>query len=444
MEPKKNIHLISLGCAKNLVDSENLLGLLISQGYRAVQKPDEADVAVINTCGFIREAVEETIDTILEVCGRKGKSRLKRVFVVGCFVQRYGYKLLREMPEVNGWLGSGEWHRIGELLGSPETESPRMIISRPRYLADDDSPRVQTTPFYSAYLKLAEGCSNKCTYCLIPGLTGPYRSRTPESIVAEAEKMVGQGVGEINLVAQDATMYGRDLKRRVSLEDLLERLIDIPGIRWLRLLYAHPQRISNRLLQLLERENALCPYLDIPLQHADANILRKMGRGLQGETPQQLLERIRCRASRLTVRTSLMVGFPGETERSFESLLEFVRWAEFDRLGAFIFSPEKGTAAARLGDQVPRETAEARRDAIMILQREISLKKNTAIVRKILPVLIEGFSDETDLLLKGRTATMAPEVDGQVLINKGEGVVGEIVPVRITEAHPYDLVGEIT
>lgn len=443
MNCMKNVYFISLGCAKNRVDSEHMLGLLEAEGCRVVPRLEDADVAVVNTCGFIQSAVEETIETILEVCGQKGKGPLKRVFVAGCFVQRYGYKLLNEMPEVDGWLGTGEIHRIAEILRDPPGEAPRLHINRPLYLADHHSPRVQTTPFYSAYLKLAEGCSHRCSYCLIPALTGPFRSRSPESIVTEAENMVERGVKEINLVAQDTTMYGRDLDGDVGLENLLERLLEIPDIQWIRLFYCHPRRISNRLLRLLDEDNALCPYLDIPFQHVDPSILGQMGRGGEGESPGNLIERIRSRTSRLALRTSLMVGFPGETDQAFQDLVDFVRWAAFDHLGTFIFSPEKGTHAVRLKDPVPSEVAEERRKTLMAVQAAISKRKNLEMVQKTVPVLVEGLSEETDLLLRGRTAGMAPEVDGQVLINKGRGMVGEIVPVLITEAHPYDLVGEI-
>ncbi len=439
----EKVYFISLGCAKNLVDSEHMIGLLKAEGYRVVPRLEDADVAVINTCGFIQSAVEETIDTILEVCSRKGKGPLKQVVVAGCFVQRYGYKLLREMPEVDGWLGTGEIHRIAEILCNPQEEKPPFHISRPRYLADHSGPRVQTTPFYTAYLKLAEGCSHKCSYCLIPALTGPFRSRSPESIVTEACNLAERGVREINLVAQDTTVYGSDLDVHVGLEDLLERLLQISGIQWIRLLYCHPRRISNRLLRLLDEENALCPYLDLPFQHVVPTILDKMGRGGEREPPRNLIERIRTRTTRLTLRTSMMVGFPGETDQNFQDLIDFVRWAAFDHLGSFIFSPEKGTPASRLKDPVPQEIARERREILMAVQSVISRKRNRERLGKTVPVLIEGLCDETDLLLRGRTVGMAPEVDGQVLINKGEGTVGEIVPVLITEAHTYDLVGEI-
>ncbi|NNG08108.1 MAG: 30S ribosomal protein S12 methylthiotransferase RimO [Desulfobacteraceae bacterium] len=443
MESKKKIFLISLGCAKNLVDSENVLGHLKTNGFPIVSRLEEAEVAIVNTCGFIQSAVEESIDTILEVAKRKERAELEALYVIGCFVQRYGYKLRKEIPEVDGWLGTGEIHKIVDILEGGAKKSPSFLISTPTYLADHTVPRVQTTPFYSAYLKIAEGCSHKCSYCTIPRLRGPYRSRGLESLIMEAENMVGRGVKEVNLIAQDTTMYGRDLEGDIHLEDLLERLVHVQGLRWVRILYGHPHGISDRLLELVDGEEMICPYLDIPLQHINEKILEAMGRGCDGENPWQLIERIRARTPQVSLRTTVMVGFPGETDEIFDELYGFVRAAEFDHLGGFIYSPEEGTSAPRLEPVVEERVAKERLDAIMGLQAQISERKNREMVGHIVSVLVEGVSPETHLLLKGRTATMAPDVDGQVLINKGEGVIGEIVPVRIEEAHTYDLVGPI-
>jgi len=362
---------------------------------------------------------------------------------VGCLVQRYGYKLRKEIPEVDGWLGTGEIEGILELLDEKSSRSPSFFIRRPKYLADHTTPRFQTTPFYSAYLKIAEGCCHKCSYCTIPGLRGPFRSRNLDSLIIEAEGMIERGVKEINLIAQDTTMYGGDLEGNIHLEDLLERLLRVRGIRWIRVLYGHPLRISDHLLDLIDREDAICPYLDLPLQHVSEKILRAMGRAFDRENPWQLIERIRSKTGHLSLRTTLMVGFPGETDDLFKELYNFVKMASFDHLGTFIFSPEKGTPAARFKGAVERRVAEERLDAIMRLQAEISKRKNQQMVGKVVPVLIEGVSGETDLLLEGRTARMAPDADGRVLINRGQGVVGDIAPVLIKEAHAYDLVGEI-
>lgn len=438
---KQKIFLVSLGCAKNLVDSENMLGLLQEAGYTVVPDVTGAEVAIVNTCGFVQAAVEETIDTILGLAEHRRKGALERLIVTGCFVQRYGYKLREEIPEVDGWLGTGEFHRIRETLETPARGTSPFMIGRPTYLADHTVPRTLTTPIYTAYLKIAEGCSHTCSYCTIPGLRGPFRSRTLDSLVSEAGKMAEAGVKEINLVAQDTTMYGRDLE--IHLEDLLEGLLPIEGLEWIRILYSYPLRISERLLDLMDAEEKLCPYLDVPLQHVNREILKRMGRAFEREDPKQLIGRIRSKSRPISIRTTLMVGFPGETNACFQELYDFVKWAEFDHLGVFVFSPEKGTPAARLREGIAPELGRERQDAIMELQAGISGRINQRMVGQTVPVLVEGVSPETDLLLRGRTSTMAPDVDGQVLINRGEGVVGNIQPVTITEAHTYDLVGEI-
>jgi len=444
MNTKDSVFLISLGCAKNLVDSENMLGMLKSRGFDLASSIDEAEIAVINTCGFIRPAVEEAIDTILEFVNLKKQGALKKVVVAGCFVQRYGYKLRKEIPEVDGWLGTGEIHRVTDLMTNGRSSAfVPFFIKRPTYLADHSVPRIPTAPFYSDYLKIAEGCSHRCSYCIIPSLRGPFRSRRPESLVIEAKEMIGRGVKEINLVAQDTTMYGKDLEGGVCLENLLERLVKLDGIRWIRLLYCHPNGISNRLLDIMDSEEVICPYLDLPQQHVNEKILKAMGRNPGKETPWELIERIRSKKRRISLRMTLMVGFPGETEEMSDELLAFVRRAQVDHLGVFVFSGEKGAPATRLKQTVAHEDAEQRRDAIMALQVGISKKIHQRLVGQTVPVLIEGPSYETDLLLKGRTETMAPDVDAQVLINKGKGVPGEIMPVLIKQAHAYDLVGEI-
>ena len=443
MGSKRRIFLISLGCSKNLVDSENILGLLEERGFVLASKIEEADAAIINTCGFIQSAVEESIDTILEVAAQKKKGTLKKIFVLGCFVQRYGTKLPKEIPEVDAWLGTGEIYRIADILEEDSGSSTVFQISRPKYLADHKTPRRQTTPFYSAYLKIAEGCSHRCTFCTIPSLRGPLRSRDPDSIITEAEGMVERGVKEINLIAQDTTMYGKDVEESLPLEGLLERLSQISGVGWIRLLYSHPNRITGQLLDLLSGENTICPYLDLPFQHVNQNILRAMGRDMNDKSPMEIIEKIRSRSSNMSLRTTLMVGFPGETDALFEELYRFVETVRFDHLGTFIYSRETGTPASRLGGGVEQRVAEERRDALMQLQAEISREKNQMMIGKTLTVLNEGVSQETDLLLSARTQGMAPEVDGRVLINKGQGRVGEFVEVRITEAHTYDLIAEI-
>lgn len=437
------VFFISLGCAKNLVDSEFMLGLIDGEGFEITDEPTDAEIAIVNTCAFIRPAVDESIDTILSLARLKVEGRLRNLVVAGCFVQRYGRKLIREIPEVDGWLGTGQIHRILEVLKTGDGNSPVMLIDRPLFLADHREPRAQTTPFYTSYLKIAEGCSHRCSYCIIPSLRGPYRSRTMDSLFIEAQNMVERGVIEINLVAQDTTWYGHDLDPPCTLEDLLERLLTISGLKWLRILYAHPYHISERLLDLIDTEEVLCPYLDVPIQHVNPDILRAMGRPLESESIYQLIERTRCRSRKIALRTTLLVGFPGETERQFRELCDFIRDVKFDRLGVFTFSPEKGAHAARLKNSIPHNVMEDRVQELMEIQAVNSRKLNKKHIGKTFPVLVEGLSQETDLLLSGRTATMAPDVDGQILINEGSGIVGEIVPVQITEAHTYDLVGRI-
>ncbi len=443
MNENKSLFLISLGCAKNRVDSEHMLGILNHEGYEMVPHIEDADYVVINTCGFLQEAVQEAIDAILDAARFKKTGRLKRLVVTGCFVQRYGYKLRNEIPEVDGWLGTGEFHRIADVLKGSDKPTVPMLISRPSFSADHGLPRIQTTPFYTAYLRIAEGCVNRCSYCMIPKLRGPFRSRAMEALMTETWEMAGHGVKEINLIAQDTSRYGEDLYGKSRIMDLLEGLSRIEGIRWIRLLYFHPGRLTETFLDFMDANEVVVPYLDLPFQHSNPDLLEAMGRDSGEKTPWDLMTLVRDRRRKVYIRTSLMVGFPGETEDMFEEMCDFVKMARFDHMGVFVFSPEKGTIAARLPDQVDVETALDRQGRLMALQAGISRKFNQEKVGQTLPVLVEGESPETDLLLTGRTATMAPDVDGRVLINEGDGVVGEIMPVLITEAHEYDLVGGI-
>ncbi|MGE5838998.1 MAG: 30S ribosomal protein S12 methylthiotransferase RimO [Deltaproteobacteria bacterium] len=442
MKPKEKACVISLGCAKNLVDSEHILGWLAEREYLLVGDLEQADVAIVNTCGFLQSAVEEAIRTILEVSERKRKGRLRKLFVVGCLVQRYGYKLSKEMPEVDGWAGPGEIHRITELLQMRSRKGPPFLINRPMFLPDHRTPRVQSTPPHTAYLKIAEGCSHRCTFCIIPQLRGPLRSRTLESLVEETMVMAERGVKEVNLIAQDTTMYGRDLAAGYGLEDLVERLVQVRGLSWIRILYSHPEGITDRLLELMGSPSPLCPYLDIPIQHVDAGILRAMGRGLDEARVRKLIGKIRSRYERISLRTTVMVGFPGETKAAFERLLGFVKETEFDHLGAFAFSPERGTSADRMRNQVSPPVAERRRDRIMRVQAKISKRKNEARIGQVYPVLVEEARTGRGLRFSGRTAFMAPEVDGTVLIRGGIAEVGTVKPVKITRAGTYDLTGE--
>jgi len=434
---------INLGCVKNLIDSEYILGHIKEHGYDIVNDPIGANIAIVNTCAFIRPAVEESIDIILELARLKDKGPLTSLFVVGCFVQRYGRKLLKEIPEVDAWIGTGQIYRIGEILNDKGADAPFLFIDKPRFLADHTAPRAQTTPFYAAYLKIAEGCSHHCSYCIIPSLRGSFRSRAIDSLFIETKNMVARGVKEINLVAQDTTSYGHDLDPPCRFEDLLVKLLTVSGLQWLRILYAHPYHVTEGILDLIDSEEMLCPYLDVPIQHVNPDILSAMGRPLQAESIPQFVEKIRKRSRKITLRTTVMIGFPGETEEQFKELCTFVQDAQFERLGIFAFSREKGTRTARLKNSIPQSVVEDRVQELIEIQAEISRKSNRDLIGKTVPVIVEGLSLETDLLLTGRTARMAPDIDGQVLINEGTATVGEIVPVHITEAHTYDLVGGI-
>ena len=444
MNDTRALFFISLGCAKNRVDSEHMLGILKRDGYEPVDEIEKAGCVVINTCGFLQEAVGEAIDTILDAARFKERGILKKLVVTGCFVQRYGYKLRTEIPEVDGWLGTAEIHRIADVLkGDSDGKTIPMHISRPVFPADHCLPRTRTTPFYTAYLRIAEGCANRCSYCLIPKLRGPFRSRAMDALLLEASEMAAQGVRELNLVAQDTSRYGEDIYGERRIMPLLEGLSSIEGFQWIRLLYFHPTRLTEAFLDFMDEWERIAPYLDLPFQHSNPAILKAMRRDPENNTPWDLMTMIRSRKRRICIRTSLMVGFPGETEEMFESLCDFVKMARFDHLGVFVFSPEEGTSAFRLPDPVDHEIALERQKHLMTLQADISKSLNQAKVGEVLPVLIEGESPETDLLLEGRTAGMAPDVDSRVLINDGEGRAGEIMPVLITEAHAYDLVGRI-
>ena len=442
---RKTVRMISLGCPKNLVDSEVMLGLLKEKGWVPSAR-EEADVVVINTCGFIREAKEESIETILATAAGKEKGKCGKLVVTGCLPQRYGEELVKELPEVDLFLGTGEFHRIADLLAESPGEKfsvKEFISPEPGYLYDHRTPRLRTSSPGSVYVKVSEGCSNHCSYCVIPRIRGKLRSRALSSVVQEVEQAVSGGVKEINLLAQDVTAYGKDLRSGASLVRLLESLVTVKGLRWIRLLYAHPAHLTRELISLIRGEEKICKYLDIPLQHVDDRILRAMNRPPLADGGRRLLERIRSEVPGITLRTSLMVGFPGETERRFRRLLEFVREAEFDHLGVFRYSKEEGTPAASLKGQVPEKIKLERYREVMRLQKRISLRKNKARVGSRVPVLVENAGKSAGILWEGRTPGQAPEVDGMTFLTKGRARRGEIAVALITGATSYDLYGEI-
>ena len=440
---KYNVSLVSLGCPKNLVDAEVMLGHLPAERFSIITDESAADIIVVNTCAFIRDAQEESVETILEVADYKKNGRCKLLIVSGCMPQRYQEELGKELPEVDFFMGTADAPRIVELLDSHLEGGPQHEIGLPDYLYDHTTPRVTSSPYYSAYVKIAEGCANHCSYCVIPSIRGTLRSRTIASVVTETKQLVDNGVKEINLIAQDVTAFGAERDSGPELSALLRELVKIDGLIWLRLLYAYPDGITDELLDLIAAEEKICNYLDLPIQHIDDQILAAMNRRVDESDIRSLLERIRSRIPDMTLRTSLIVGFPGETDAQFRKLLAFVEEGHFERLGAFRYSREDGTPAAQLDKQVPERTKLARVKRLMKAQSRVSFKKNLALKGCIEPTLVEGYSEETELLLRGRSVRQAPDVDGQVYITAGQANVGDIVNLKITDSSEYDLIGEI-
>lgn len=436
--------LVSLGCAKNLVDSETMVPQLRGLGYTMTSHPEKAELILVNTCGFLESAVEEAIETILELALYKTTGSCKYLIVAGCMVQRYGKKLGESLPEVDFFLGTSHYHKLAEALQVyQEDPSNRLWIGPPRHLITAHTPRVRSAPLHSTYIKIAEGCNNRCTYCMIPHLRGSHRSRTVEDVLEEASRLVEEGVIEINLIAQDITAFGSDRDDPVALIRLLEALEQLQGLVWVRLLYAYPDRITESLLLTIAQSEKIVPYLDIPFQHCVPGILSVMRRRGVAPNVEKVVDLIRSHIPDIALRTSLMVGFPGETEADFRTLLNFVERIRFDHIGVFAFSPETGSLAARLPGQIEEGIKEHRRRLLMEVQREISGKRLKHWIGKTVPVLIEGFHPETELLITGRMPTQAPEVDGIVMITRGDGCPGQIMPVTITASHDYDLEGEI-
>ncbi len=436
----KYASLISLGCAKNLVDSEQMVRQLLDMGYQMTEEAAEADLVVVNTCGFLESAVREAIEAILGAAEHKVSGKCRMLVAAGCVVQRYGKKLLRELPEVDLFLGASHYHALGAAVESRLAGNPkRLWIGRPAQAPGAQTPRVISTGPHSAYLKIAEGCGNSCSFCIIPNLRGPLRSGKEADILAEAARLAAEGIKEINLIAQDTTAFGLDRNDPEALPRLLEKLDKTPGLKWIRLLYSYPDRITGRLLDTMANSARVVPYLDIPIQHCAPRILEAMGR--PAGSAERIIDKIRSTVPEVALRTSIMVGFPGETRAEFKSLLAFMERVEFDHAGVFVYSPEAGTRAARLPGRPGKKSAESRRAALLEVQREISGRKLKLLVGRTLPVLIEGPHAETDLLLAGRLPTQAPEVDGGVIITAGRAKAGQIRRVRITAAHDYDLEG---
>lgn len=438
------IGFVSLGCAKNLVDTEVMLGLLSRQGHEITPDPAGAEVIVVNTCGFIDRAKEESINTILEMAQFKSEGRCRRLIVAGCLVERYRDQIRLQIPEVDAVIGTNEISAILDVCDP--AGSPPKFENRELFLYSDTDPRMLTTPPYTAWVKIAEGCDHPCTFCVIPQMRGRFRSRQPQSILNEVRRLAAGGVKEINLVAQDSTMYGWDLGNRRGLAELLRALGGVDGLEWVRVLYAYPTSVDDALLDAIAETDKVCKYIDMPLQSASREVLRRMKRGGNRESLSRLVNRIRKRIPGVTVRTTMIVGFPGETDQDFSETLEFVREVRFDRLGVFAYSDEEEAAAWSLDGKVPKRVKESRRRQLMKLQARISKERNQRLVGQEVPVLLEGPSEQTDWLWEGRLPGQAPEIDGVVYLNDGvteEVRPGEIRRVAITEAHDYDFVGMV-
>lgn len=441
----QNVHLISLGCPKNRVDSEVMVGKLMEDSFTLVDEPDEADVIIVNTCSFIQPATEESIDTVLDMARYKADGTCRKLVVTGCMVQRYGASLEGELPEVDHFLGTGEYHRIADVLRERDGSTARSFVDVPMYIHDEMAPRVNSWSKCSAYLKISEGCNHRCSFCIIPQLRGKLRSRTIASLVAEAERLASQGVRELNLVSQDSTAYGRDLEERQDLGMLLRSLAAIEGIEWIRLHYAYPIGLPKSLLEALSQEPKVVPYLDMPLQHASGPMLKSMRRGVTRAGQERILQRVRDNVPGVAVRTTFIVGFPGETEEDFATLCDFVREQQFQHVGVFTYYQEDGTHAADLPGQVPEEVKQRRQAELLAIQAEISRERLESLVGTTVPVMIEGVSEESEILLRGRTPWQAPDVDGQVYIANApeDAAIGQIRNLRITQVGDYDLVGEL-
>ena len=437
----KKIGMVSLGCPKNTVDSEIVLGSLTDKGYSVTSNEGDADVIIVNTCGFIDKAKEESIDAILEMAEYKRKGNCQKLVVMGCLSQRYKDELLKEIPEIDYLVGAGDFKSVAEMIES-KNGIKKSKVREPVFDFNENTPRILTTPRYTAYVKIAEGCSNRCSFCIIPKIRGPFKSRNVDSIVREAEMLSDKGVKEINLISQDTTMFGTDIGLKNGLSVLLKKLVKIDGIRWIRLLYCYPTFLNDELIEIMKNEEKICKYIDLPLQHSHDDILKAMMRQEREGEIRDLIFRIRDAIPDIAIRTAFIVGFPGETERHFEHLSSFVKEMKFDHLGVFTYSPEEGTKAAEIPNHVLEDVKNKRKDTIMEIQKRLSLEKNKRFIGTTKDVLVEETTGSDEFLISGRMQTQAPEIDGVVYIEKSEVRAGDILPVKITKAMEYDLVGE--
>jgi ribosomal protein S12 methylthiotransferase len=442
--PGRRVGLISLGCPKNRVDSEQLLGRFLQQGYTLTPDPQQADLLVVNTCGFKADAEAESRAAIAEMAAIKAQHPGQRLVVTGCLAQRYGNELAQQMPAIDLLLGSAQYERVIPLLEAQQADGRALLQVEPvtqQTAGPDPEQRILTTPAHTAYVKIAEGCNNSCSFCLIPQLRGRFRSRAPQEIEAEVRRLAAQGVVEIILVSQDTTLYGRDLAPRTALAELLRRLVTIEGIAWIRMLYLYPTLITSELLQVMAGEEKILPYLDVPLQHAHSAVLSRMRRAERADDIERLLQQIRQQLPHATLRTTFIVGFPGESDAEFAQLLTLVCQEWFDHVGVFTYSDEPGCSAFGLPDKVPGALAQARREQLLATQQPISRRKLRQWVGKQIPVLVDRVAPEHAGLMVGRSMGQAPEIDGVVYINAGQPKPGTLLAVSITDSHEYDLVG---
>lgn len=433
------VFLVSLGCSKNLVDSEMMLGFLKRAGFLLADNLQQAEIAIVNTCAFIKEAKQESIDTVFELVQLKKKKKLKSIIVAGCLPQRYKYSLLELLPEVDGFLGIGSIDKIKEVISQSLDKKHPFFDDKPHHWKTFKE-RIFLTPEHYAYLKVADGCDNRCSYCVIPQIRGRYCSRPIETVVNEAKFLVERGVKEINLISQDTTLYGRDIYGQTKLNELLLKLTKIKDLKWLRILYAHPKHFKRSLLEIIAQEPKICKYIDLPIQHINDKILQVMQRKVDSSTIKQLIALLRKVVPNIALRTSVIVGFPGETEKNFKELYDFVSNVRFDRLGVFKYSAEENTKAAKMRPQLPEKEKENRLKKIMLLQQKIIREKNNGLIGKKMDVLIDELSSKHEAI--GRTQFDAPEVDGLVFV-KGQNLkTGDLIKVKMTDSYVYDLVGE--
>ena len=435
--------MVSLGCPKNTVDSERVLGDLVASGYELTPDEEDAEIIIVNTCGFIESAKKESVETILDMARKKTDGNCKQLIVTGCLAERHTQELLDEIPEIDHLLGVGQYPQLKNILGDDAVNfNNRNHVATPAEFYESYTDRLMTTAFYTAYLKISEGCSNRCAFCIIPKMRGPMRSRSPESILAETENLAKRGVKEFNIISQDTTMYGFDLAMKDGLVRLLEGIAKIESVEWIRLLYCYPTFLNSDVIDYIASEEKVCRYIDVPLQHTHDEILKSMKRQETEGSIRRMLDELRLKIPEIALRTTFITGFPGETEEHFKHMLNFLCEGQFNHVGIFTYSDEEGTTAFDYPNRVPEEVKEERKNILMEYQKEIVFRKNQEKVGQIESILVEGFNVQENYIMTGRLASQAPDIDGQVILEKCEAEPGEIIPMRITAVADYDLIAE--